>query len=189
MKSLLAKQIVLFGIVLGAIAVLVGGLFFVVRPSQESYRVSEIEETNVLTIGDSAPEISLTDHRGTRVSLYSFFGKTPVIINFWAAWCPFCLEELNDFEELAKEFKGELTILAVNRAESREKVGEYINRIQPSENFIFLVDPSDAVYLQYRGRVMPYSVFIDKSGNIQDVKLGPMNLEEMRLRANWLLVE
>lgn len=178
---------ILLGTGIGIIAVLVGSFLFWVRSSQESYRASEIEETSVLTIGDLAPEILLTNYEGTRISLSSFFGKAPIIINFWAAWCPFCLEELKDFGELAEEREGNIVILAINRAEPREKIEEYYHLIQPSENFIFLLDLDDAIYPRYNGRVMPYSVFVDTSGKIQYMKLGPMSIEEMRIRADRLI--
>lgn len=187
MKPFSSQQItIVIGFVVAAL--LLGGIFLVAGYRPLSYRASEREvEKPLHEAVDSAPDFSLLSHGGTPVSLSSFSGETPVIINFWAAWCPFCLEELKDFKELAQEHRDELIILAVNRAEPRERVVEYVDTIQPPENLVFLLDPDDAVYARYGGRVMPYSVFVDKSGRIQYVKLGPMNLEEMRIRTQELV--
>jgi cytochrome c biogenesis protein CcmG, thiol:disulfide interchange protein DsbE len=63
-------------------------------------------------IGNAAPEFTITDSQHT-VSLDQLRGK-PVVLNFWATWCPPCVEELPSLLQLHKELGDRVTILAVS---------------------------------------------------------------------------
>jgi thiol-disulfide isomerase/thioredoxin len=63
-------------------------------------------------IGNAAPDFTITDSQRT-VALDQFRGK-PVILNFWATWCPPCIEEMPSLVALQKELGNQVTILAVS---------------------------------------------------------------------------
>ena len=63
-------------------------------------------------IGSAAPNFSITDSQRT-VSLNDFHGK-PVVLNFWATWCPPCIEEMPTLVQLQKDLGNQVTILAVS---------------------------------------------------------------------------
>jgi len=63
-------------------------------------------------IGSMAPMFILTDS-GTTVSLEQLRGK-PVLLNFWATWCPPCVDEMPSLVQLHKELGDKVTILAVS---------------------------------------------------------------------------
>lgn len=63
-------------------------------------------------IGNAAPEFTITDSQHT-VSLRQFHGK-PVVLNFWASWCPPCVEETPSLVELQKLVGDKVTVLAVS---------------------------------------------------------------------------
>src|SRR5438445_6553903 len=75
-------------------------------------------------IGDEAPPFTLDDLAGREVSLASFRGR-PVILHFWATWCPVCREEMPILEEAARDRPADLTVLGINLAERRDKVAAY----------------------------------------------------------------
>jgi peroxiredoxin len=65
---------------------------------------------------------------GKTVALSSLQGR-PVLVYFWATWCPYCSRELpSTIEQVHREFgpRG-LAVLAVNMEESREKVRAWVN--------------------------------------------------------------
>src|SRR5262249_34323577 len=65
---------------------------------------------------------------GKTVALSSLQGR-PVLVYFWATWCPHCSRELpSTIEQVHREFgpRG-LAVLAVNMEESREKVRAWVN--------------------------------------------------------------
>lgn len=63
-------------------------------------------------IGSAAPDFTLTDSQHT-VQLSQLRGK-PVVLNFWATWCPPCIEEMPSLVQLQKQLGDKVTILAVS---------------------------------------------------------------------------
>lgn len=130
---------------------------------------------------DKAPALSLKDYNGNTVNLSDFSG-TPMIVNSWAAWCPFCREELPDLAKLQKEFGQEIIVIAIDRAESLKTAKRYSDELNVTNELIFLLDPKDLFYQSIGGFSMPETVFVDAQGNIADHKRGFMTFEEMRLK-------
>lgn len=143
-----------------------------------------------------APEFSLLDYGGREVKLGDFRGK-PLLINSWASWCPFCVQELPDFISLQEEFsaKGgsatggkDIVVIAINRAEAPATARGYTDGRGLTEKLVFLLDPTDSFYQAIGGFSMPETVFVDKDGKILFHKRGPMSLEEMRRRVQDLFL-
>ena len=64
--------------------------------------------------GDMAPDFTLEDTEGNKVTLSALRGKV-VMVNFWATWCPPCKEEMPSMERLNKIMAGEdFVMLAIN---------------------------------------------------------------------------
>lgn len=63
-------------------------------------------------IGNAAPDFTITDAQRT-VVLSQLRGK-PVVLNFWATWCPPCVEEMPSLVKLQKQLGDKVTILAVS---------------------------------------------------------------------------
>lgn len=144
-------------------------------------------QTDSSAKSDKAPDFHLQDYNGKTVNLSDFAGK-PVVINSWAAWCPFCRQELPDFATAQKEFGDKVVIVAVDRAESLGVAKGYTDQQGTTNKLVFLLDPSDSFYQSIGGFSMPETIFIDKNGNIVDHKRGPMDLKEIRERVQKILV-
>lgn len=127
---------------------------------------------------DQLAAVALTDYRGAAVSLADFKDK-PLVVNAWAAWCPFCKQELPDFAVLQNEFPG-IVVIAIDRAESLDIAQTYTDGLGISDKMIFLMDPGDDFYKNIGGFSMPETVFIDVHGTIVFHKRGPMTLDDMR---------
>lgn len=124
-------------------------------------------------------DFSLKDYSGQTVSLGDFQGK-PLVVNSWAAWCPFCRKELVDFAAVQKEFVGKIVIIAIDRAEPPDTAKKYSDELGVTGNLIFLLDPGDSFYQSIGGFSMPETIFVDKNGNIVDHQRGPMDVNEIR---------
>lgn len=125
-----------------------------------------------------APEFSLADYEGNTVSLSDFAGKL-VVINSWAAWCPFCIKELPAFAEAQEELGDKVTIIAIDRAESLATSKKYTDDLGVTDSLVFLLDPDDSFYRSIGGFSMPETIFVDGEGNIRFHKRGPMEKEEI----------
>mgnify|MGYP001574198617 CR=1 FL=1 len=144
------------------------------------------EESTRQTQIQKAPDFALQDYNGKTVKLVDFTGN-PLIINFWAAWCPFCRKELVDFATAKKEFGNAVAVIAIDRAESRETAKKYTDELGVTNDLIFLLDPSDSFYQSIGGFSMPETIFVDKSGSIVERKRGPMDINEIRQKIQKLL--
>jgi len=135
---------------------------------------------------DRFSQITLTDYDGNAKSLGSWSGKM-LVVNSWAVWCPFCVKELSDFAALQKAFPDEIAVIAIDRAESLEKVRKFTDELGISKDMTFLMDRKDDFYKAVGGFSMPETVFIDGDGMIVFHKRGPMTFEEMKDQVEKLL--
>jgi thiol-disulfide isomerase/thioredoxin len=134
----------------------------------------------------TAPDFSLADYEGRKVSLADFKGK-PLIINMWASWCPFCRRELPDLAAVSRESNGALSVIAINRGEPLETARRYSDSLGTGKEVLFLLDPNDSFYQSIGGFSMPETIFVDRKGNIRSHRRGFMEEEEIRRRIEELL--
>ncbi|MBI2630935.1 redoxin family protein [Candidatus Nomurabacteria bacterium] len=139
------------------------------------------DESNRQAQFEKAPNFALQDYDGKTVSLADFAGK-PIVINSWAAWCPFCRKELVDFATVQKEFGDKVIFIAVDRAESLDVARQYTDELGVTEDMVFLLDPTDSFYQSIGGFSMPETIFVDSNGSIVFHKRGPMDINEIRER-------
>lgn len=130
--------------------------------------------------GDAAPPFLLQDMAGEEVTLAQFRGQ-PVIINFWATWCAPCIFEMPELQT-AFETHGEsgLMILALNRDEAPEKVGDFLaNDLSVELTFPILLDEHAVIADSYGILNMPTTYFVDSDGIVAAVHRGPLTLEQI----------
>jgi len=112
------------------------------------------------------PGFTLNTLAGEPVDLDSYLGNTPVLVVFWASWCPPCKREIPLINELRQQYgENELQIFAVNINESIETVSSFAR--DWGINYTVLMDRSAEVADQYGVRGIPTNVLFDRDGNIQ----------------------
>jgi thiol-disulfide isomerase/thioredoxin len=137
-------------------------------------------------VGDLAPDFKLVDYDGNKIILSNFRGK-PVFINFWASWCPFCVNEMPLMAEIQEEFDGQFETIAINRGESLETAKQFSDSIEITGKYRLLLNEEDNVYDVYEAFGMPYSVFVNELGVIEDIKVGPLTERELRNKIDKLI--
>ena len=121
---------------------------------------------------EPAPDFELQALTGEMVSLSDFNGK-PILINFWATWCPPCIQEMPLLQEISDIYAEELVVLAVNGGDSMEQIRAFAEAYEYS--LMFLADPENALSLEYSVRGFPTSFFIDAEGLVQGTYIGMMD--------------
>ena len=123
-------------------------------------------------IGNLAPDFQLDNIDGQPVSLGDFRGK-PVLVNFWASWCPSCRSEMpfvqGTFIDQKWADKG-LVVLAIDIGESPSTVSEFMKEY--GLTFQVLLDTTQDVSLEYYVRAIPTTFLIDRDGIIREMRIG-----------------
>lgn len=124
---------------------------------------------------NAAPDFTVELNDGSEYTLSSSKGKV-VLINIWATWCRPCCAEMPAFQQLYDEYGEELQIVAVNYGESKEDVDKFVQK--EGYTFPFAYDEEASVATLYPSQGIPYTVIIDKEGNVFKTFLGASSAEE-----------
>ena len=116
-----------------------------------------------LAPGDLAPGFELSNLDGQRIALSDFHGKT-VVLNFWGTWCAPCVAELPELEELYKKGEGQIVVLGVSEASSRDDIKALKERY--GLTYPFVLDPQAVVQSKYKVNGLPETFIIDKNSKI-----------------------
>jgi len=111
-----------------------------------------------------APDFTLKDPLGGSHRLSGYRGK-PVIVNFWATWCPPCRAEMPSMQRAWEAVKGEeILILAVNVGEGVGAIDEFAAN-QPV-GFPLLMDPDAALMRTWPLKGLPTTFVVDPQGRL-----------------------
>lgn len=130
--------------------------------------------------GDPAPDFRLPSIHSGEVSLSGYEGR-PVILHFWASWCPPCLEEFPSLVELERDFRDRgLVVLAVSQDEDPEAAAAFARGA--GAGFPVLLDSEMHVTDAYLNRYVPETIFIDDRGVIVERHAGPLDWGSQEVR-------
>ncbi len=120
-----------------------------------------------------APLFTLNDINGNQVSLEDYRGKV-VMINFWATWCPPCVEEMPTMQALKQSLSDQpFEILAINMGETESAIKFFIEQLGIDFNFPLLMDTDIKVANQYQVSGLPATLLVDKQGVYAFGGIGP----------------
>jgi peroxiredoxin len=121
----------------------------------------------------AAPALQAHDVAGTPRTLADYRGKA-VLLNFWASWCPPCLQEMPSMERLRVKMAGRpLAIVAISSAEPAADVTGYLSRM--SLGFDILLDSDGTNTRRWKVFAMPTTFLIDAEGQLRQVITGAID--------------
>jgi cytochrome c biogenesis protein CcmG, thiol:disulfide interchange protein DsbE len=122
--------------------------------------------------GDAAPPIRLPTLEDGVVDLASFRGKV-VVVNFWATWCPPCVEEMPSLEKLHRALGPEgLVVIGVSVDEDEAALRSFVQKV--GVTFPTLRDPGGrGPTAAYRTTGYPETFVVDPQGVLLDKYIGP----------------
>jgi peroxiredoxin len=132
--------------------------------------------------GRKAPNFKLVNLDGKYVELNKETGNGPILLSFWATWCKPCLEEMVELNKIYIEYKDKgfkIFAISTDAEKSVAKVKPYIK--SKGYNFPVLLDANNEVARKYYAQQMPYTILIDKNGNIVYSHLGYMKGDEQKV--------
>lgn len=127
-------------------------------------------------LGYLAPDFTLKDLNGRPVKLSGLRGK-PVLLNFWATWCPPCRKEMPDLQKFHELYGDKITLLGIDFGESKSDVLAFLREF--GITYANLLDRDGRAFVRYRLTGIPTSYWIDSKGIIRGIWEGAMSLETM----------
>jgi len=113
----------------------------------------------------SPPPIRLEDANGTKHVIQDYTGKVRVI-NFWASWCPPCVEEIPSLNRLREQLADQsFELISVNYAQQAEEVKAFLREVEV--NFPVLIDRRGAEAARWQVLAFPSTFVIDAQGKIR----------------------
>ena len=120
--------------------------------------------SGVTMVNRPAPDFTLTTFKGTTISLKSLTGQ-PVVINFWASWCPPCRFEAPLIENTWRAYKNRgVVFLGVDVQDREEDARNYIRRFNIT--YPNGPDPTGEISIDYGVSGLPVTFFISRKGEI-----------------------
>jgi thiol-disulfide isomerase/thioredoxin len=119
-----------------------------------------------IPVGETPPAVTLESLTGDSVALSKWIGKKPVIVEFWATWCPICAELLPRMEAAQKKFgdRAEFIVVAVAVNQSKNTVRRHLE--QHPMPFTFLWDGNGAAVRAFQAPSTSYIAVLDATGKV-----------------------
>jgi peroxiredoxin len=170
-----------------SIFLLIGGIAWIWYSRIPENRDLSIQEP-APQVGFQSPPFNLMTIDGTHFNL-SEINDAPLIINFWASWCPPCRAEMEDFQKAYQEFAQEDLVIAAINATNQDSLQDVNNFVQTYQlTFPILLDTDGSVLLAYNVHALPTTYFVDRHGKITNVFVGgPIPLSLLRVEIHKLL--
>jgi len=150
----------------GVVLVVAGLLIFGRLNSNNTPSAGTASVQNSISVGSThtAPDFTLQKLGGGTISLSEFRGKKPVVVDFWASWCPNCRRDMPNLNRFYEKYKDGVEVIGVNLQERESTVADFIK--SRGINFPIALDPSvqasNAFGIQYTNT----HFLIDREGNL-----------------------
>ena len=137
------------------------------------------------SIGNPAPDFTVQDSDRV-VTLSQLRGKI-VVLNFWATWCPPCVEEMPSLVQMQKKMQDKVTVLAVSVDDDASDYHKFLKdhsidlltvRAPGQKNDKGVIAPIASKYGTFR---FPESYIIDRNGTIRRKFIGPVDWSQQEI--------
>jgi cytochrome c biogenesis protein CcmG, thiol:disulfide interchange protein DsbE len=165
-------RVVALGAVVVVVAIVVG--LDLVRERQPS----GVAFAGDLRTGGTLEELRLPELEGDGVVEYTAYADRPLVINFFASWCPSCIAEMPEFERVHSLLGDRVAFLGVSQSDAR---GASIALARETGiTYATAIDERGEFFRAIGGFGMPTTVFIRPGGEIAEVWVGALNAEALR---------
>lgn len=126
--------------------------------------------------GEPVSEVTYSTFDGGSASLADYDGR-PLVLTFWASWCPPCITEMPAFEAVKQRLGDEVAFLGLDVQETAEEGQRFLQRVDVTWDLGR--DPEGATLRRLGGIGMPTTVLIDADGVVQEIHTGELSEAEL----------
>jgi len=126
--------------------------------------------------GTNLSELTFDRFDGGTGTLAEYEG-TPLVVNFFASWCPPCVREMPDFQEVFEDLDGQVAFLGLSQDQSRKAALNLVERTGVTYDVGW--DPDLEVYEATGSIAMPTTAFVSPSGELVDTFAGALDAESL----------
>jgi len=144
-----------------------------------SAQASTAPSAQASTGASAAADVVLQDFDGNPVTISSLEGR-PLVINFWASWCPACFSEMPSLEKVYQAHRDSVQFLGINLGNDIEAALSVVE--QTGVTYPLARDPQGETYAEFGGYGMPTTVFLDGDGRVIELYTGELTVDELETR-------
>ncbi len=167
------------------------------RRERETESSSTVAAQSVDSTNQQEVEPLLSDYdatvytrEGEPVRLSAIADGRPLVINFWATWCPYCLKETPDYQQLVAEYGDEVSFAFVDQNDGKRETISVAEAWLEENGYtdlpVFYDTDLEASY-SFGAQALPTTVLVSADGTIVSASAGAINLEAMRAALDELV--
>jgi cytochrome c biogenesis protein CcmG, thiol:disulfide interchange protein DsbE len=145
--------------------------FFVLRRAPQS----------AVEVGQPALDFTVPSFPSGQVRLHNHRGRV-VLVNFWATWCPPCVEESPSLQKFAELMRTQgVEVLGISVDQDPAALQKFID--QSHLTFTIGRDPNQELAHRYGTFVFPETYIVDRDGRVAEKIIGPIDWQDPRIIA------
>ena len=126
---------------------------------------------HVVVVGDKAPDFNITADSGKQITRSNFGGRV-LVLNFWATWCPPCIDELPSLDEFQRQFSSKgVVVVGVSVDKNEKQYKDFLKKARVA--FQTSRDPDASISAEYGTFKYPETYVINAKGEVVAKYIGP----------------
>lgn len=175
-------------LLIAIIALIAGSAGYLFSRKQHAPPASQPPTASAQSSVNTLMDVQFATSTGQWQKLAAWKGKV-LVVNYWATWCPPCREEMPMFSALHEKYQANGVQFVGIGIDSVDKIREY--QISEKIAYPLLVGTLDAMRntqgLGNTAQALPFTVLINRQGQLDTVKLGKLTEAELEARLQFLL--
>lgn len=138
-----------------------------------------LDGTAAVPVGQDVTSLAYELFEGGTRTLGHYRGR-PLVVNFFAAWCPPCVAEMPEFQSVFEELGGEVAFLGLSQDRAADEALDLVARTGVTYDIGW--DPYLEVFSEIGGMAMPTTAFVTAAGELVGIFSGALDEEALHQR-------
>lgn len=146
--------------------------------NKETVTPGRLQQEEKITV----PNFQFTDGDGNTVDFDNFKGK-PVVINFWGTWCPWCVEEMDDFNRLVGEYGNDVNFIFLDVPNGEDETPQKVEQFLTDNGYSNITSYYDSMLqgcYMFGLNSFPVTVYVDSEGCLYNAAIGMTNYDDVK---------